>query len=149
MNIVYLASDHAGFTHKEKVKEYLENQGFTVIDYGADTYNEQDDYPDMIYPCIRDMVEKPNTKAIIFGGSGQGEAIVANRIPLARAMVYNTPNEQLIILGREHNDANVLSIGARFVSEKDACRAVDIFLQTSFTGEERHIRRIKKIDIVL
>lgn len=144
---VYLATDHAGFELKEAIKTHLDENGFPVNDLGAHAYDPADDYPSFMHAAAKAVAESPHEAcAIIFGGSGQGEAIVANRYAGVRAVVYNTENLELITLSREHNDANVLSIGARFVSEAAACEAVDLWLKTPFSGDERHVRRISQID---
>ncbi len=143
---VYLATDHAGFELKEEIKEFLEQNSYEVEDCGAHTLDPNDDYPDFIALAADAVSKAPQVdKAIIFGGSGQGEAIVANKCKGIRAIVYNTENLELIKLARLHNDANVQSIGARFVGLENAKEAVKLFLETAYTGEERHERRIKKI----
>lgn len=148
---IYLATDHAGFSLKEEVKKYLEEQGKEVYDCGALTLEEGDDYPAYIAQAARrvqeDAMHEPSV-AIIFGGSGQGEAIVANRFRHVRAVVYAGGNLELVKLGREHNDANVLSVGARFVSIGEATQALDLFLSTPFSHEERHADRVIQIDEV-
>lgn len=147
---IFLSSDHAGFELKEQVKNYLVSVGQDVQDCGADKYVETDDYPDTIAPGMKALigygVEKG--RAIIFGGSGQGEAIIANRFKGIRAGLYYGGNLDVIRLLREHNNANVLSLGARMVQFDEAKAAVDMFLETDFTKEERHARRIAKIDSV-
>lgn len=154
--IIHMAADHAGFEHKEAVKAWLETQGYEVVDHGAYEYDEEDDYPDFIAPAAQAVSADldNNDKGIIFGGSGQGEAIMANRFPNVRAVVFNgqympadgrdVPEE--IIVARQHNDANVLSIGARFITIDEAFEAVEQFLDTQFSGDERHVRRLSKID---
>ncbi len=149
MKTIHLATDHAGFEYKEKVKAFLLEKGYLVIDHGAEAYTEGDDYPDYITKAGRAVSEsKGEEKAIIFGGSGQGEAIVANRFPYVRAaLCYGGEKAQeIVVLSREHNDANVLSIGARFVAEDELTTLVDIWINTSFSHDERHLRRINKID---
>jgi ribose 5-phosphate isomerase B len=148
---VYISSDHAGFELKNILVQYMQELGSTVIDMGPTELHETDDYPDLIAP----LASKISTLAgegqpaigIILGGSGQGEAIVANRFSRVRAGVLNCDNLELVRLMREHNDANILSIGARFVSTDTAKVAVKIFLQTPFSHDPRHERRIKEIDI--
>jgi ribose 5-phosphate isomerase B len=146
---IYLATDHAGFVLKEEVKMYLEEKGMDVADCGALTLEEGDDYP--AYMALaservqQDAMHEPSC-AIIFGGSGQGEAIVANRYRHVRAIVYAGGNLELVKLGREHNDANVLSIGARFVTTQEALQAIDLFLSTPFSHLERHADRIIQIE---
>jgi ribose 5-phosphate isomerase B len=144
---VYLASDHAGYEYKAELLSYVESLGHEVTDAGAHTYNEEDDYPEFISNAAREVARNPKSvKAIILGGSGQGEAIMANRFKHVRAAVYNSKNPELIELARKHNDANILSIGARFVSLGDAKAAVMQFLDTPFSDEKRHIRRITQIE---
>ena len=113
-------------------------------DMGAFELDEADDYPDFIYPCARRVVDDPGSLGIVIGGSGQGEAIVANKVKGIRAAVINSPNPQIAKLAREHNDANILSLGARFLSSDDAKRAVSAWLEAKFEGG-RHARRIEKI----
>ncbi len=141
---IYLASDHAGFELKEKVKQFLKEHGHYAEDLGAFAFKQDDDYPDWIKPAAEKISKSPGDRAIIFGGSGQGEAMVANRFKHVRATVLYKFDKDIVTLSREHNDANVLSLGARFLSEKDALRAVKLWLATDFSGEERHKRRIAK-----
>ncbi|HSX57647.1 MAG TPA: RpiB/LacA/LacB family sugar-phosphate isomerase [Candidatus Saccharimonadales bacterium] len=144
--MIYLATDHAGFELKEKVKAFLTSSGHEVIDCGADTFNPDDDYPDFIAKAAQGVSKDPdNSKAIIFGKSGQGEAIVANKVKGIRAVVYYGGNSEIIKLSRDHNDANVLSIGAGFVSENEAQSLIEEWLGRKFSNEERHSRRINKI----
>ena len=144
---IYIASDHAGYELKEKLIAFLiEDNGHEVIDEGAFEYNEQDDYPDFISKVAQKISEEPEARGIILGGSGQGEAMGANRFKGVRATVFYGGNNEIIKLSREHNDANILSLGARFLSEDDAKKVVKMWLNTAFSGEERHARRINKID---
>ncbi len=145
---IYFATDHAGFELKEKLVTYVRDiLGFTVVDCGATALTEGDDYTEFIPKAARAVSEHPDeTKAIILGGSGQGEAIVANKCKHVRATVYYGGNMDIVRLGREHNDTNVLSLGARFVSEAEAKEAVLLWLTTPFSGDERHARRIQAID---
>ncbi len=142
--IIYLAADHAGFELKEKVKRWLKDEGYQIEDMGAFTYDEQDDYPDFIQPAAEKISKSPDDRAIIFGGSGQGEAMVANRYKNVRATVLYKFDKDILQLSREHNNANVLSLGARFIGERDAIRAVKFWLAAEFSGKERHVRRIAK-----
>ena len=145
--IIYLASDHAGFELKEKIKEFLVQNRYEVKDMGPVTFDPADDYPDFIKPAAAAVAEDPeNSRAIIMGASGQGEAMVANRLKGIRAAVFYGGLDEIIKLSREHNDANVLSLGARFVSLEGALAAVKLWLDTPFSNAERHARRIKKID---
>ncbi len=144
---IYFATDHAGFELKNVLVPFVSTElGFTVVDCGATGFNETDDYPDFIKLAIERVQKASGSLGIILGGSGQGEAMVANRFKGIRATVYYGGVREIIALSREHNDANVLSLGARFVSEEEAKEAVAEWLTTSFTGEERHTRRINKID---
>ncbi len=144
---VFFASDHAGFEMKTKLLEYLSNYELEVIDLGAKQFDETDDYPDFIAPLAKKIQENPQEHfGIALGGSGQGEAIVANRFKGVRAAVYYGMDLALVRLCREHNDANILCFGARFLMQEEAEFAVKIFLETEFSGDERHVRRIKKID---
>ncbi len=149
MTKIYLATDHAGFSLKEEVKKYLEDKGNEVYDCGALTLEPGDGYPAYMAQAAeniqKDALHSPSF-GIIFGGSGQGEAIVANRFRHVRAIVYAGGNLELVKLGREHNDANVLSIGARFVSVEEAVQAITLFLETPFSHDERHADRIIQID---
>jgi len=142
---IYFASDHAGFEMKEKLKEYLKGEGYEVEGLGDFVYNENDDYPDFISKAALAVAQDSDSRGVILGGSGQGEAIVANKVKGIRAAVYYGGPEDIVKLSREHNDANVLSLGARFLSQEEAEKAVDLWLKTSFSGEERHKRRIEKI----
>lgn len=147
---IYLATDHAGFELKEVIKSYLEETGVhEVYDCGALTLEEGDDYPELIARAAEkvqfDALHEP-AMAVVFGGSGVGEAIVANRFRHVRAVVYAGGPLDVIKLSREHNDANVLSLGARFVTEAEAKQAVDLFFATSFSHAERHADRVIAID---
>jgi ribose 5-phosphate isomerase B len=151
MNII-LAADHAGFELKEKVKKHLEDNGVNVLDVGAHNLVPEDDFPVYMSSAALKVAEdmSGNTRAIIFGGSGQGEAMVANRYPGVRAVVWygagNSEAGDIIRLSREHNDSNVLSIGARFVDEKSAINAINTWLTTPFSKEEKYARRNDQID---
>ena len=143
--MVYLASDHAGFHLKEKTKKFLEKSGYSVKDFGAFKYNSEDDYPDFIRKAAQAVSKNPRNRGIIFGGSGQGEAMVANRFKNVRAAVLYKYDKKIITLSRQHNDANVLSLGARFLTETEALAAVKLWLKTEFSGAVRHRRRLAKI----
>lgn len=150
--LVYIASDHAGFEMKKVVENYLLERGHDVVDVGPFAYDEQDDYPDYIHPTIQKMKESvaevgdDNVRAVVLGGSGTGEAIVANRYNSVRAVICNSVNLEIVELGRQHNNANVLSVGARFVDADYLKLALEKFLETPFDKDSRHARRIKKID---
>ena len=142
---IYIGADHAGFELKEKLKVFLSEKGYQVEDKGALKYDSEDDYPDFIRPVAEAVSREPESRGVVLGGSGQGEAIVANRIKGVRAVVYCGGSTKIVKLSREHNDANILSLGARFISEEKAKKAVELWLSTSFKGG-RHQRRIEKID---
>ena len=141
---IYFATDHAGFELKNSILAYVRDElGYTVVDCGATLYNAEDDYPEFIQKAAEAVSVNPeDARALIFGGSGQGEAMVANKLPHVRATVYYGSVPEIVTLSREHNNANVLSFGARFVSEADAKEATRVWLGTSFSGEERHVRRL-------
>lgn len=163
---VYFASDHAGFALKTALMEHLETRGVAVEDVGAFALEPADDYPDYVTLCAQRVAEEnarggsAAARGIIIGGSGQGEAMAANRVSGVRAAVFYGPmrvTESLDIeggrsedgydnvrLARRHNDANVLAIGARFVSGKEAEEAVRLFLDTPFSDSPRHSRRLAK-----
>lgn len=143
---VFIASDHAGFELKAKLIPFLKSLGYEVVDKGAFSFNKDDDYPDLITPVAKAVSEEKGSLGAVLGGSGQGEAIVANRFPGVRAAVYYGGAPDIITLSRQHNDSNVLSLGARFLNGEEAKAAVKLWLETPFSGEERHIRRIEKID---
>ncbi len=143
---IYLATDHAGFELKEKIKSYLSKKGYEIEDCGALSFDQSDDYPDFISKAAEAVSKDPeNSKAIILGASGQGEAIVANKFKNVRAIVFYGGLNKLISLSRQHNNANVLSLGARFLTDQEALDAVQLWLDTPFENEERHVRRIEKI----
>ena len=143
---IFFGSDHAGFELKQKLVPFVESFGFEVIEKGPMILNSDDDYPDYLAPVAREVMNDKEARGVILGGSGQGEAITANRFIGVRAVVYYGGPLEIIKLSREHNNANILSLGARFVSENDAKQAVRLWLETEFSGDERHLRRIKKID---
>jgi len=143
---IVLASDHAGFEYKRELLQYLEEMGVETVDVGAHTYDENDDYPEFIANAAKEVSAHPNnTIAVILGGSGQGEAMVANRFREVRAAVYNTDNPKIVKLAREHNDANVLSLGARFITIEQAKEAVKLFLATPFSEDPKYNRRNKQM----
>ena len=160
---IYIGADHAGYELKEKLTEYLINLNYEVADKGAFSFNPADDYPDFVRPVALAVAEEKDAMGIVIGGSGFGEAICANRVKGARALVFygpmlptkdvditgrkSTDPYEIIKLARIHNDANVLSLGVRFIDDEEIKKAITIFLETKFGGDERHIRRIKKLDI--
>lgn len=141
---IHLATDHAGFEHKEVLKSHLLEKGYEVVDHGPNKLDENDDYPDFITPCAQAIALVSEDKAIIFGGSGEGEAMCANRIAGVRAVVYYGGSTEILTFSRNHNNANILSIGARFISAEEVAPVVDLWLDTPFSGNERHIRRLAK-----
>jgi ribose 5-phosphate isomerase B len=152
---IYIASDHAGFALKAELVPFLLAHRFDVTDLGPAQYNHDDDYPDYISRVAEKISEEnapdeslngSDAKGIIIGWSGQGEAIVANRFSCVRAAVFYGGPKHVLTLSRQHNDANVLSLGAHFLTSGDAKKAVLLWLGTEFSGEERHERRIKKIE---
>jgi len=149
MTKIFIGADHAGFELKEKLIPFLKNLGHEVVDKGAFKYNEADDYPDFVKPVAEAVSKDPNSKGIVLGGSGQGEAICANRFKNVRAFEYYAPSRgevNIIEDSRSHNNSNIISLGARFLSEDEAKEAVKLWLETPFSGDERHVRRISKID---
>lgn len=145
MNI-HLATDHAGFAHKEAVKAYLlAQEGVEVVDHGATELVEGDDYPDYVLPCAQAVAADPdNSIGVIFGGSGQGEAMCANRVSGIRCAVYYGGPTDILTLSREHNAANMLSLSARLLTTDEAIQAVTLLLSTPFSNDERHVRRLSK-----
>jgi ribose 5-phosphate isomerase B len=159
---IYLATDHAGFELKEKIKNYLRENNYDIKDCGAFSFDQNDDYPDFVSKASEKISNDPkNSMGIIFGGSGQAEMMVANKFKNIRCgLFYSTaipafgvdvtgrkssdPYEMIRLI-REHNNANMLSISSRFLKEDAVKKAIDIFLKTSFSGDDRHIRRIDKI----
>jgi ribose 5-phosphate isomerase B len=144
---IYFAADHAGVELKQALVTFVRDELlYEVEDLGAHTYDANDDYPDYIALAVSKVSASPaDAKAIILGGSGQGEAIVANKFPGVRAAVFYGHRSDIVPLSREHNDANVLSLGSRFLNEKEAKDAVKLWLETPFDREERHSRRLEKI----
>lgn len=140
---VAIGSDHAGFRYKEKIKEFLLANGYTVRDFGTDS-PEACDYPVFIRPVAEAVARGEYDRGIVLGGSGNGEAIVANRVKGVRCgLCWNVETAKA---NREHNDGNVLSLGERMVSEELALEIVKTWLETPFPGDERHVRRIRMID---
>ena len=145
MKKIYIGTDHAGYNLKEKLKISLGSLGYNVEDKGAFNLNQEDDYPDFIKLVAQEVSKDKDSLGIILGGSGEGEQISANKINGIRAIEYYGGNLEIVKLGREHNNANILSLGARFLDEDEAKEAVRIFLETPFSNNERHVRRINKI----
>jgi ribose 5-phosphate isomerase B len=143
---IHLATDHAGFGHKQVVADWLRREGFVVVDHGAIVLDPKDDFPDFISKAAKRVSEQSGDRAIIFGGSGQGEAMVANRFPRVRAAVYVGGDESLPALSRKHNDSNVLSIGARFVDINTTKRVIWDWLHTDPLVDPKYTRRNQKIE---
>lgn len=161
---IYIGTDHAGFELKEKLKIYLEKLGlgYQVQDFGPFEYIASDDYPDYVKQVAKAVATDSGSFGIILCGSGQGVAMCANRTKGIRAAVFYGPKEplgaidaegntssdpfEMIKIVRQHNNANILSIGVRFVTEDEAKFACELFLSTKFSESEKHIRRNKKLD---
>lgn len=158
---IFIGADHAGYQLKEKLKIYLGELGHAVEDKGAFKYNADDDYPDFSQEVAKSVASNKGSFGIILGGSGQGEAMCANRVSGARVAVFygqavaqepidikgqkSKDSFEIVKLARAHNDANILSLSARFLSEDEIKFAVELFLTTKFPGDQRHIRRISKL----
>ena len=143
---IFIASDHAGFELKKFLKERLSLAGHDVRDMGPKEFNPDDDYPDFISLAAKEIARDPShAKGIVIGATGEGEAICANKFYGIRAAVYYGGNMDIVKLSREHNDSNILSLGARFMSPADGLNAVTLWLKTPFSGDERHKRRLQKL----
>jgi ribose 5-phosphate isomerase B len=140
---IHLGCDHAGFELKEKVVVHLKNNGHEVIDHGAKKYDALDDYPVFCFLAAQAAAKDPNSLAIVIGGSGNGEQISANKIKGVRAaLAWSTETAKL---AREHNNANVMGLGGRMHSESESLAIIDAFIDTDFSNNERHARRINQI----
>jgi ribose 5-phosphate isomerase B len=138
---VHIGSDHAGFELKNFLVAELGSEGHDVVDHGPEAYDAEDDYPTYCIPAAEGMVADPGSLAIVIGGSGNGEQIAANKVVGTRAaLAYD---HETATLARQHNDANVISIGARMHTQEEALEMVRLFLGTPFSGDERHARRIR------
>lgn len=145
--IVNLAADHAGLEHKDAVRAWLRSEHLTATDHGPLALDPGDDYPDYIGPAAAAVSANPLRHcAIIFGGSGQGEAMAANRFPYVRAAVFYGGPEEIVPLSRKHNDANVLSIGARFVDIDTCKRVIWEWLHTDPLTDAKYARRNRKLE---
>jgi ribose 5-phosphate isomerase B len=153
---IFIGTDHAGYVLKEELVTALRADGHEVVDKGALQYDEHDDYPDFVIPVAQEVSKNPdNCRGIILGATGQGEAIAANKFPHVRAVVYyGQPNcvvddeADVVVRSREHNNANILSLGARYLTSEQAVSSVKLWLETSYSDGERHIRRLAKIDAI-
>ncbi|HEX4774723.1 MAG TPA: RpiB/LacA/LacB family sugar-phosphate isomerase [Candidatus Saccharimonadales bacterium] len=159
---IAVTTDHAGFEALKKLEIYLRDLGHETVDFGPQEFNMQDDYPDFMFPAARAVAGGDCEKGIILGGSGQGEAMAANRIKGVRCAVFYGPAiaksavdahgnlsddpYEIVKLSRQHNDANVLSLSGRFLSVEQMQQAIRIWLETPFSNEDRHLRRIRKLD---
>jgi ribose 5-phosphate isomerase B len=159
---ISLAADHTGFEQLKDLKEYVESLGHECVNYGPASLNINDDYPDFIFKAAEAVAKKECERGIILGGSGQGEAMAANRLKGVRCAVFYGPAVvgriidvngrvssspyEIVKLSREHNDSNMLSLAARFVAMVDMKQVVKLWLETPFTEQPRHVRRIDKID---
>lgn len=157
---IFIAADHAGFTLKNALAEHIRTLGYEVEDMGAFSNDPEDDYPDFMMPLAKRVADETGARGIIVGGSGQGEAMCANRVSGVRAAVFYGPRQvtaaldiegghsedgfDAVRLPRRHNNANILAIGARFISGNEADEAVRIFLETPFSDSPRHARRLAK-----
>jgi ribose 5-phosphate isomerase B len=137
---VHIGSDHAGLEFKNRIVKHLESKGHTVIDHGPHSFDPLDDYPVFCIPTAQAVANEPGSFGIVLGGSGNGEQIAANKVKGVRAALVWS--KEIAKLAREHNDANVISLGGRMHDEALCLELVDIFLATPFTGDERHVRRI-------
>ena len=142
---IHIATDHAGLELKNIIRDYLIEKGYNVTDHGAHEYDALDDYPDFIFPCAKAVAADSESRGIILGGSGQGEAMAANRVKGVRAAVFYNGPVEIVKLSREHNNANILSLGARFMTENEIYDVIEMWLNEPFEGG-RHQRRIEKLD---
>ena len=151
---IFVGTDHAGYVLKEKLVVLLKGLGHEVVDKGAFGYDEEDDYPDFVVPVAEEVSKNSDAvRGIILGATGQGEAITANKFPHVRAVVYYgearsvvDDEADIIVRSRQHNNSNILSLGARYLTEELMTNAVVAWLSTPFSMGERHIRRLGKID---
>ena len=142
--VVYIGADHGGYKLKGEIKKYLTELGYELEDMGAHALNLNDDYTDFVFPVAQKVVADPKSRGIVIGRSGQGEAIATNKVKGIRAAVCFS--EEMARRTRDHNNSNILSLGADFVEVETAKRIVKVFLETPFPGEKRHVRRLKKIE---
>lgn len=159
---IALTTDHAGFQALQELKAFLQSLGHEVVDFGPQSFDAEDDYPDFMFPAARAVANGECERGIIMGGSGQGEAMAANRVKGVRCALFYGPviakvpidadgnmsddPYEIVKLSRQHNDANVLSLSGRFLTVEEMKAAVEIWLTTPFSNVERHSRRIQKLD---
>lgn len=141
--MIYLGSDHGGYELKEHLKRWLEGEDHEVTDLGAHSLDPQDDYPDFVIPVAEKVASEPGSLGVIAGRSGNGEAIAANKVKGIRAALCL--NEEMARKAKEHNNANILSLGGDYISADEAVKILKTFLDTQFSGDERHVRRLGKI----
>jgi ribose 5-phosphate isomerase B len=140
---IHLGCDHAGFELKESLRQHLAAAGHDVVDHGALVYDPDDDYPAFCFAAAQAVVAEPGSLGVVIGGSGNGEHIAANKVPGVRAaLAWSVETAQL---AREHNDANIMGLGARMHDAETCVRIVEAFVATPFSGEPRHIRRIEQL----
>ncbi len=137
---IHIGSDHAGLEFKNRIVEQLKNKGHDVVDHGPHTFDPLDDYPVFCIPAAEAVAKEPGSFGVVLGGSGNGEQMVANKVQGVRAALVWS--KEIAKLAREHNDANVISLGGRMHDEAFCLELVDTFLATPFSGDERHVRRI-------
>jgi ribose 5-phosphate isomerase B len=140
---VHIGSDHAGFEAKQRLASSLAARGYEVVDHGPVEYDAQDDYPPFCLATAAGVVSDPGSLGVVLGGSGNGEQMAANKVVGVRAALVWS--EEIARLAREHNDANVASIGARMHEDDEVLRFIVTFLETPFSGDDRHTRRIKQL----
>jgi ribose 5-phosphate isomerase B len=161
---IAITTDHAGFEALKELRAFLESLGHECVDYGPTHFDAEDDYPEFMFPAARAVANGECERGVIMGGSGQGEAIAANRVPGVRAALFYGPvvakvavdaegtmsddPYEIVKLSRQHNDANVLSLSGRFLTLDEMKTALTVWLETPFSGAERHARRIRKLDEV-
>jgi ribose 5-phosphate isomerase B len=152
---IALSTDHAGLEVAHRLQEFLTGKGYECVYFGPEVADPEDDYPDFIKGAAKAVAEGECSVGIIFGGSGQGEAIVANRFRGVRCGVYygaarpldgTGDKYEILRLNKQHNDANMLSLAVRFLDQQEIEQAVTVWLETPFSEDGRHVRRINKID---
>lgn len=157
-----VTTDHAGYEKLKQLKTWLESEGHEVVDYGPHTFDENDDYPDFMFPAAQAVARQECEAGIILGGSGQGEAMAANRLKGVRCTLFYSPAlakqpidtegrmsddpYEILRLSRQHNHANVLSLSSRFLDLDEMKQAIEVWLSTPYSDVERHARRVAKLD---
>ena len=140
---VHLGSDHAGLELKDSLVGWLRENGHEPVDHGAHAFDPLDDYPPFVLHAASAVAAEPGSLGVVIGGSGNGEQIAANKVQGVRAAL--AWSEETARLAREHNDANVVGVGARMHSTAEATRLVEVFIATPFSGDERHARRLRQV----